>query len=163
MSAMFIGDYTFKVDAKGRMSIPAPYRRELEQGDPSADASGRTKMVLVFGHEGKKFLEVYTMDGFRRLTDEINAMPRGSRERQILSTFVLGMSVVIEVDGDGRLVLPQRQRAKIGLENEAYFIGVGETFQIWKPETFEAENARRTRAVFEEMGEDFDPLALLGG
>ncbi len=43
----------------------------------------------------------------------------------------------------------------------AYFIATGDTFQIWKPETFEAEEAAKTEAWLEQFPEDFDPLTLL--
>lgn len=161
MAGMFIGEYTFKVDAKGRMSIPALFRRELEEGDPGARETQRPKLVIVYGNDRKKFLEVYTADAFRRVAADINAMQRGTQERRMLERFVLGMSHPTEVDVDGRLVLPQKLREKIDLSGEAYFIGAGETFQIWKPETFEAENATTTDAWLDAYPDDFDPLSLL--
>ena len=52
-------------------------------------------------------------------------------------------------------------RAKIGIEDEAFFIAAGDTFQIWKPETYETEELARAEAWLDELPEDFDPLIYL--
>jgi transcriptional regulator MraZ len=161
VAGMFIGEYTFKVDSKGRTSIPALFRRELEEGDPKWTGGQRPKFFIVYGNASKKFLEVYTAEAFTKLSEDILALPRGTKKRRMLERLVLGMSHPTEVDGDGRLVLPQKLREKIDLEKEAYFIGAGETFEIWKPDTFEAENAATMETWLEELPDDFDPLTLL--
>lgn len=161
LAGMFIGEHTFKVDGKGRVSIPADFRRELEEGDPLAETSGRPRMVIVYGHDAQKQLQVYTYNDYRALAAEIAEMPRGSNKRKIMQSLVLNKARPTEVDGDGRLVLPQALRDKIGLDGTAYFGGMGETFEIWKPETFEANNASVTDAWLEAQGADFDPLSLL--
>lgn len=158
---MFIGEHTFKVDGKGRVSIPADFRRELEEGDPLASQSGRPRMVIVYGHDAQKQLQVYTYNDYRALAAEIAQMPRGSKQRKIMQSLILNKARPTEVDSDGRLVLPQALRDKIGLEGTAYFGGMGETFEIWKPEVFEANTASVTDTWLDEQGEDFDPLSLL--
>lgn len=161
MAGMFIGEYTFKVDSKGRMSIPADYRRELEQNDATWSEGQRQKITVVYGPAKQTYLECYTADDFRKVAQDIAAMPRGSMERRILERLVLGAAFQTEIDPDGRLVLPQKIREKIGLETEAKYIGGGETFQIWKPETFEIEDQARNDAWLEQFPEDFDVLTLL--
>jgi MraZ protein len=158
---MFIGEHTFKVDGKGRVSIPADFRRELEEGDPLASQTGRPRMVIVYGHDAQKQLQVYTYNDYRALAAEIAQMPRGSQRRKIMQSLILNKARPTEVDSDGRLVLPQVLRDKIGLDGTAYFGGMGETFEIWKPETFEVPTASVTDAWLDEQGDDFDPLSLL--
>jgi MraZ protein len=158
---MFIGEHTFKVDGKGRVSIPADFRRELEEGDPLASETGRPRMVIVYGHDAQKQLQVYTYNDYRALAAEIAALPRGSDKRKIMQSLILNKARPTEVDSDGRLVLPQALRDKIGLDGSAYFGGMGETFEIWKPEVFDAKNTSVTTALIEQRGEDFDPLSLL--
>jgi len=60
-------------------------------------------------------------------------------------------------------VLPAKLRQKIGLENEAFFIAAGDTFQVWKPETYEAEELSKTEEWLDELPDDFDPLIFLDG
>ncbi|AQS47750.1 cell division/cell wall cluster transcriptional repressor MraZ [Thioclava nitratireducens] len=158
---MFIGEYTFKVDSKGRVSIPALFRRELEEGDPERPNKDRPRMVIVYGADTQKMLQIYTQAAFEALAADIAALPRGSKRRTILQRMVLSKSHPTEVDPDGRLVLPAALRTKIGLDKEAYFSGVGETFEIWNPETFAAADEANIDQWIEEQGEDFDPLSLL--
>jgi len=158
----FRGESHHKVDAKGRVSIPALFRRVLEAGDPDWKKGLRPQLVIVYGGDTQKHLECYTIDAIDEVDAEIADMPRGSPERRILEHLFHGQSHPTEVDGDGRLVLPQKLREKIGLEGEAFFIGSGDTFKIWKPETYEAVDLAKTRAFLEQQPEDFDPLSLLG-
>jgi MraZ protein len=79
----------------------------------------------------------------------------------MLERLFNGHSLTASVDETGRIVLPAALRDKIGLEGEAYFIAAGDTFQIWKPETFEAEEVARTEAWLDELGEDVDPMIFL--
>ncbi len=81
----------------------------------------------------------------------------------MLQRLFHGQSYPTSVDETGRLVLPAKLRAKIGLESEAFFIAAGDTFQIWKPETYEVEEAAKTEEWLDELPEDFDPLIFLDG
>lgn len=159
----FRGESRHKVDAKGRVSIPALFRRVLEAGDPDWTDGLRPQLVIVYGDHRRKFLECYTIEAIDEVDAKIDAMPRGSIERRMLERLMHGQSYPTEVDNDGRLVLPQKLREKIGLENEAFFIASGDTFQIWRPETYEAEELSRTEAWLDELPDDFDPLTLLDG
>ncbi len=163
MAGMFIGEYTFKVDSKGRVSIPALFRRELEEGDPASVATGRPRMVIVYGADTQKMLQVYSYEGFQRLAAEINGRPYNDPRRALLQRLVLNKAHPTEIDPDGRLVLPAALRDRLKLGSEAYFAGMGETFEIWNPTTFAEVDAARLEKLVAEMGEDFDPLSLLGG
>ena len=70
-----------------------------------------------------------------------------------------GQSFPTSVDETGRLVLPAKLRKKIELEDEAFFIAAGDTFQIWKPETYETEE----ESWQQELPDDVDPLSFLDG
>ena len=92
---------------------------------------------------------------------KIDALPRGSMERKMLQRLFHGQSFPTNVDETGRLVLPAKLRQKIDLGSEAFFIAAGDTFQIWKPETYEAEELSRTEEWLDELPDDFDPLIFL--
>ena len=161
MGRRFRGESHHKVDTKGRVSIPALFRRVLEAGDPDWTDGLRPQLVIVYGDHRRKYLECYTVEAIDEVDDQIAAMPRGSMARRMLERLMHGQSFPTEVDGDGRLVLPQKLRDKIGLEKEAFFIASGDTFQIWKPETYEAEELAKTEAWLDDLPDDFDPLTLL--
>ena len=161
MARRFRGESQHKVDAKGRVSIPALFRRVLEAGDPDWTDGLRPQLVIVYGDHRRKYLECYTIEAIDEVDAKISKMPRGSMERRMLERMIHGQSHPTEVDGDGRLVLPQKLREKIGLEDEAFFIASGDTFQIWKPETYETEEASKTEKWLDELPDDFDPLTLM--
>ena len=163
MARRFRGSETFKVDAKGRVSIPAAFRRVIEASDPDWVPGNRPNIVMVYGGERQNWLEVYTMKAIEEIDEDIERMQRGSWDRLQLEELMHGQAQEMQIDEDGRLVLPQKLRDKIGLQGEAFFISAGDYFKIWKPETYAAAYAVRTRKLAEQYPEDFDPRSLLPG
>lgn len=161
MGRRFRGESQHKVDSKGRVSIPASFRRVIEASDPSWSAGGTPELVIVYGDHRRDYLECYTIEAIEEVDSKIDALPRGSMERKMLQRLFHGQSFPTAVDETGRLVLPAKLRAKIDLEGEAFFIAAGDTFQIWKPQTYEAQEAARTEEWLDKLPEDFDPLEFL--
>jgi MraZ protein len=135
----------------------------LEAGDPNWQNGGTPELVIVYGDHRRNFLECYTMQAIDEVDDKIDALPRGSMERKMLQRLFHGQSFPTAVDETGRLVLPAKLRNKIDLDAEAFFIAAGDTFQIWKPETYETEEKAREEEWLDELPEDFDPMAFLDG
>ena len=71
-----------------------------------------------------------------------------------------GQSLSASVDETGRIVLPLKQRQKIDIEDKAYFVAMGDTFQIWKPETYHATEAP-IDALLDKMPDGADIWTLL--
>ena len=161
MSRRFRGESQHKVDTKGRVSIPASFRRVLEAGDPNWQPGGNPELVIVYGDHRRNYLECYTMAAIDEVDDKIDALPRGAMERKMLQRLFHGQSFPTNVDETGRLVLPAKLRSKIDLDGEAFFIAAGDTFQIWKPETYESEELAKTEAWLDDLPEDFDPMEYL--
>jgi MraZ protein len=150
------------VDSKGRVSIPALFRRVLEAGDPNWQAGGNPELVIVYGDKRRDYLECYTIEAIQEVDAKIDALPRGSVPRKTLEKIFHRQSHHMSVDETGRLVLPAKLRARIGLDGEAVFAGAGDTFQIWHPDAYEVENAE-SDAALDDLPEDFDPLMYLDG
>ena len=165
MVRRFRGEGLHKVDAKGRVSIPAHFRRVLEANDPGWTDGLNPELVIGNGDHRRKYLECYTVKAIEEVDEKIEALPRGSKERSILARLFSAQSVHTNVDETGRLVLPLKLREKIGLTvpGEALFLAAGDTFQIWKPETYGAEEEARTEAWLDELPDDVDPLVFLDG
>lgn len=160
MAQRFRGESVHKVDGKGRVSIPALFRRVLEAGDPDFTEGLTPNLVIVYGGAKQKYLEVYTQEAIAEVDALIGRMPRGSKERRHMEHMFNGQSVPTSTDDTGRLVLSQKLRDKVGIVSEAYFKAAGDTFQIWAPDAYEEKNADM-EAWLDEQGEDFDPLTLL--
>lgn len=164
MAEAFRGEFTQKVDAKARVSIPAAFRRVLESGDPD---SSRPRIVMVYGDERRKFVECYTVAEAQRLEARIRRLPIGSPQRRVLERNMITLSATIDIDDDGRIVLPPKVREKIALgadelakNAEAIFAGTLDAFQIWRKDTYEGE--LEAEAALMDLPEGVDILSLLG-
>lgn len=138
----FVSTHTNKIDAKGRVSVPASFRAVLERDGyaggiycyPSLDAP-----ALDAG--GERLAQ--TID---RLLD---SLPDYSDERDQLSVALYGDVQVLSIDKDGRIVLPPTLRAHCGIDTQATFVGLGQKFQIWEPAQFEERRLKARGQVRE--------------
>ena len=160
MARRFRGTSTHKVDSKGRVSIPAAFRRVLEENDPDWQPGRQPALVLLFGDERVDYIEVLTRAAIERIEDRIDETEYGSEEREELEEWYCTLAAEGKLDDNGRMVLPRHARDKIGLKGEALFVATGESFRIWDPDTYAAY--RRDRSKLEEKyGKGFHPAILL--
>lgn len=162
----FRGEFGSRMDSKARVSIPAAFRRILDQGATPLEP-GRTRLVLIYGDPRRKFVAGYSLAGAEKLARQIDALPLGSPQRRALSRHMIVLSVTLDIDDDGRIVLPAPVRAKIGLTTEAggtdvVFTGALEYFEVWNKATYDAEMAALDDLGADLIGEDEDILSLLG-
>jgi MraZ protein len=161
MAEAFRGEFYQKVDGKARVSIPAAFRAVLNADDPQKTEKGLTRLVLVYGGKARNFVECYSKRGADELAAAIEAMDMGSPERVRAERDLISRSVMLDIDTDGRIVLPPRVREKMGFagempsEAEAAFAGFTNRFRLYRREVYEAELA-------EDDDDDTDPLTLVG-
>ena len=134
----FVSTFTNRIDAKGRVSIPAHFRAILERDGYSQGVSGG-----VYCYPS---LDAPALDaGGERLAQKIDGLLSGlpdySDERDELSVALYGEVQVLSIDGDGRIVLPESLRTHAGLSAQVTFVGLGDKFQMWEPARFEARRA----------------------
>jgi MraZ protein len=153
----FRGESVHKVDQKGRVSVPAPFRRVLEEGDPDWSEGAAPNFVIIYGRPGRRCLEGYSIRAIGEIDDMIATLPRFSRERETVERFINTRSVYAQVDENGRVLLPAKLREMVGLGDEAFFAGMGDKFQIWAPEAYAEDEAR----IAEEIGTEADPFEIL--
>jgi MraZ protein len=139
----FRGESVHKVDAKGRVSIPASFRRVLEEGDPDWTQGLNPSLVILWGRSDKARLECFTIRAMEEIDDIVSTYPAFSEEREELEYFLNTRSVYAALDENGRMVLSQKLRETIGLGEEAVFAGMGESFHVWEPGAYAAHNAAR--------------------
>ncbi|MDT8856501.1 division/cell wall cluster transcriptional repressor MraZ [Paracoccaceae bacterium Fryx2] len=167
MSEAFRGEFNQKVDSKARVSIPAAFRRVLEAGDPNFPGNPRARFILVYGGETRRFLECYTLTEMARLERRVARMPVGDKKRIYLTRNLITRSLEVEIDDDGRIVLPPKGRDKIELAmaelkdgSEATFAGMLNAFQIWKRDTYDSDSGQ-AGAEQDLLAEGEDMLSLL--
>jgi MraZ protein len=161
MLPSFTGEYPQKIDGKGRMSIPSDFRGVLEARDPKWTAGLAPRLVLQYADTLKDHLRVYAVDEIERIRAGIERLPSGMNKKG-LAYLYNAQTQTMEVDKDGRIVLPIRHREKLGLEEgEVTFLGYGSYFEIWRTETYAGTKAVEIDNWIAAMPEDFDPLSLI--
>jgi MraZ protein len=143
----FVSHYMLRLDAKGRVSVPASFR-------------------AVLARDGFDGLYCYpTLDrpaldaGGNALLAEIEALIGGlspySEERERFSLALYGTSETLKIDGEGRVVITDVLKTHAGIGDAVAFVGLGHKFQIWEPGRFRTELAEATekvRAYKQELG-----------
>lgn len=162
MQRSFRGEFPQKIDLKGRVSIPANFRRVLDACDPDRDPGSDPNLIIVYGDASRSFLEGYSVEAMANVDARIRAMKNGPR-KQYMTRFFSTLTWETTVDTSGRLVLPKRLRDKIGLTDakEAVFAGTQETFQIWHPDAYAETQAEADAAAFEGLEPGMDPTMML--
>ncbi|MEO0696448.1 MAG: division/cell wall cluster transcriptional repressor MraZ [Pseudomonadota bacterium] len=140
--ASFLGSQTNRIDAKGRIAVPADFRRAL-------DLKSFNGFFCIPSLEGA-FLDCGGTDYITSLKASISALDPFDPDRRALEVTILGRAKAISLDSEGRFVLPEPFRQHAMLEDKAFFIGIGDTFQIWRAQEAEdtVENqTERARAA----------------
>ena len=140
----FVSTFTNRLDAKGRVSIPAPFRAVLARDGfeglyvhptldaPSLDAGGNTLL--------------------REIESFLSGLPAYSEERDHLSTALFGTSEVLRIDREGRVGLTETLKQHAGVSDCVTLVGVGHKFQIWEPDRFRTHLAEARERVRELKG-----------
>ena len=138
----FVSTFTNKVDAKGRVSIPASFRAVLER-------DGYAGGIYCYPSLDAPALDAGGERLARKIDGLLSGLPDYSDERDELSVALYGDVQILSIDGDGRIVVPQALRAHAGLDSQVTFVGLGDKFQIWAPGAFE-ERRERAREKAQE-------------
>ena len=159
---MYIGRYENKIDSKGRLSIPADFRRLLEQNDPEWEGGKFARAFVVFGDHRRDYLEVHSVIDMQSIHRQIQAMDRGSKKRGELQRLYAHQVQLVQLDTTGRIVLTAYLRDKIGLTDKALVLGDSDTFLVYKPETYETSKLDHLRDD-DDMDPRLDPSVYLPG
>jgi MraZ protein len=143
----FVSHHMLRLDAKGRVSVPASFRGVLV----------RDGFDGLYCHPA---LDRPALDaGGNALLAEIEALIGGfscySEQREQFSLALFGTSETLKIDGEGRVVLSDAHKTHAGIADAVIFVGLGHKFRIWEPGRFRAELAEATdkvRAFKAELG-----------
>ena len=122
---MFKGTYRHRIDGKGRVPIPAAFRREL----------GDDERVVVTPLD--QCLAAYPPREWAKLEAQLAALPAFSKPVKALTRLLASRAADCEIDVQGRILLPAGLRAASGLARDVVVIGVLNRFELWAPETWE--------------------------
>lgn len=136
----FVSTFTNKIDAKGRVSIPAPFRAVLER-------DGYAGGIYCYPSLDAPALDAGGQSLAQKIDGLLAGLPDYSDERDELSVALYGDVHILGIDGDGRIVLPETLRAHAQLATHVTFVGLGQKFQMWEPQRFEERRARARAKV----------------
>lgn len=123
----FLGTHVNRLDAKGRVSIPAPFRVGLRSAD-----LGVASVVLRMSHT-HPCVECWPVEQFQQLATPLEGLDVFSEEHDDLAASIYADAYPIESDREGRIVLPGDLLAHANIGDSVVFMGIGRTFQIWEP------------------------------
>ncbi|WP_158585604.1 division/cell wall cluster transcriptional repressor MraZ [Pseudooceanicola sediminis] len=157
----FKGEEELKIDSKGRVSIPANFRRVLESQDPDWTEGKSVSMTIVYGSHLTDHIECYSVESMGEIQDLIDRMPSAGTRAKAMTRMFLTESLDFSIDDTGRIVLPAKLRSKIGVAmgDAVMFAGFGKTFQIWNPAAYARVVADQEAALAQE-DDTFDPAAI---
>ena len=121
---MFMGEYNHTIDAKGRLIVPSKFREALGE-----------EFVVTKGLDGCLF--VYDNNEWTAFEEKLKALPLMNKESRKFVRFFLAGAANVEVDKQGRILIPSKLRMAAGLEKEVVFVGVLSKIEIWSKERWE--------------------------
>ena len=126
---MFLSSYEYKIDKKGRVSVPATYRSHLS-------SLGYNSFISYpsFNHPA---LEACSQDRIEKLSNTIDSLNPFEEKRDYFATSILSESENLQFDTEGRISLSGKLLKHAMIKDNVLFIGLGKTFQIWEPKNFE--------------------------
>jgi MraZ protein len=143
----FFGTFINKLDAKGRVSVPAPFRAAIQ-------ARGLTS-VAIHPSLFDNCLEGAGFDRFENLDAQITDTFVSTAGNDA-ADLIMGELRDLPLDGEGRIVLPAEFIAKANLKDQVAFIGQGRKFQIWEPAALDAVKRAKLARVSAAMNRDGD-------
>jgi MraZ protein len=142
---MFIGEYAHSIDAKKRLAVPSKFRGELGN-----------RVVVTRGLD--QCLFVYPMKTWEALAEKLGNMPVGEAGTRSFIRLMLAGATDVEVDGQGRILLPDYLKEYAGLAKEVTVAGLFNRLEIWDA----AKWGEYKRRAEENSGEIAEQLGRLG-
>lgn len=140
---MFMGEYNHTIDAKGRLIVPSKFRESL--GD---------EFVVTKGMDGCLF--VYDNTEWSKFEEKLRSLPMIDKEARQFTRYFLAGAASVEVDKQGRILIPSVLREFSELQKDVVLIGVGSRVEIWSKERWEGT------ASYEDMDEIAEHMEELG-
>lgn len=134
---MFIGEYQHALDSKNRIIVPSKFREGLENS-----------FVITKGLDG--CLYAYPMDEWKKLEEKLKSLPLTNKDARAFVRFFFSGAAEIEIDKQGRALIPQNLLEYAGIVREIVSIGVSTRIELWSKEKW---------IDYNDQNIDFDEIA----
>lgn len=142
---MFIGEYQHSIDGKNRMALPAKFRKEF-----------KGKAVITRGLDNCLF--VYPMKEWQAIAEKLGNMPVGEKTTRSFVRLMLAGAVDVEIDSQGRVLIPDYLKNHAGLEKETIVAGLFNRLEVWSKNAWE----KYKNSAEKDQDEIADQLGRLG-
>ena len=139
MILMFMGEYQHKIDAKGRITVPANFRDEL----------GET-MIVTRWLDG--CLAIYTDEQWKQVYENLKKLPSTKREARMYTHMIMSKAAECDLDAQGRIRIPTHLSEEANLIKDCVVVGVSDHVEIWDKERWDAYYAQASEN-FEDIAE----------
>lgn len=122
----FLGSYTYTLDEKGRVSLPAPFRRE----------AGDQRFVLLQVYPPA--LALYPETAWRDVEERLRGVLRNDPAARMWVLGVMSSAVEVSPDSQGRILVPSRLQAAANLDGQVLMVGAIDKVELWNPSDFDS-------------------------
>jgi len=137
---MFYGQYRHQVDSKGRVALPAQFRKGLAEGS-----------VIAIGSEGR--LVIRSPEEWRAMEERFRMTSETPAEERTYIRQLYANARAVELDGQGRILLTPEQRAFAQIEDRVVFVGSGNIVELVGEPVWDREMSTFSPATFTELGD----------
>jgi MraZ protein len=138
---MLLGQYTYTLDSKGRLTIPSKFREELSD-----------RVVVTRGLD--RCLTIYPTDVWREIAQKVTALPITDPRGRSLRRIFFADAIDAELDSQGRILIPDRLRTigDLQLSSEVTIIGLDSFIELWNPSRWESTSENQLEVAEENPG-----------
>src|SRR6188768_1415383 len=124
----FTSEYESKLDAKGRLVLPSRIKAQLPEGDSQ-------ELVIRRGFE--PCLIIYPMVEFKKVFSKISSLSEFNEEYRKLQRNFLSKAATVELDNNGRFVVPKNMLTYANIDKDVILVGLGNKVEVWNPSIYE--------------------------
>ncbi len=134
----FLGSYLFQLDEKGRVSLPAAFRR----------GTAAPRFVLIQAYSPS--LALYPASEWAGVEERMTELVRHQPEARLFVLSMMANAVEVTPDGQGRILIPTKLQEAAGLDGQAMLVGAIDKIEIWNPARFE-DSVRKEAERFSQF------------
>ena len=144
--ALFLSTTKNKMDSKSRVSVPSSFRSTLSKQN--------FKGIIAFPSYSNKCIDSCGIDRMEALAESLDQNDNYSKDEFDLMSLYFGEAEKLPFDREGRIILPKNLIKHSGILDQVLFVGLGPTFQIWEPETY---NNQKNKTIQKAQEKNLNP------
>ncbi|KKR07256.1 MAG: protein MraZ [Parcubacteria group bacterium GW2011_GWC2_39_14] len=143
---MFIGEYNYSIDIKGRVAIPAKFRVALSKG-----------AVVTRGLDNCLF--IYSRTEWTVLAEKLSSLPISQANTRAFSRLMLAGAMDVKIDRQGRIIIPDYLKKYAGMKKRAIIAGLYNRLEVWDEDRWN-EYKTKTEKNSNEIAENLSALGV---